>query len=796
MQRGNPISEKRGSAKPELGERNRPPNFASAAMRIIRCKIGDSAIGGGTAMKWRIWFVLLLILTVQACGSAEDEAPVEVGEPPASEPQPEPLAPLQPPIRPNAQSVVDKWELWTSGTQLRGADLHPCKVLDEDECLEPTRAQDVLDLADLGANLINASYPGVYAVEAPYGLDALALADLDNLIEWSDQVGIYVVIHFRTGPGRSESAIHQQRGADMSIWTDPQAQDAWIEMWRMVAERYRESPVVVGYNLLVEPLANLTVDPDQELDPKSVQAELEGTLADWNVLARRITAAIREVDEETPIIIDSISWANAAWFSVLEPTGDDRTVYSLHTYDPDAYTTQEEGDDSISYPDVVEDYGETIEFNRQWLEQNLRPALEFSEEHQVPIYVGEFGAMRWVPNADGFVRDQISLFEEYGWNYAYYVWRGDDAYFDGFNMELGSDPSNHELVTGNEMLQLHIERWSENTFFPSTDSGPAATALGVADVAHWLYLIDVNLEEAIVDRITDSSYDMVVVDYIPSEANNVDYPMAEVVEAWHNAAHPKLVIAYIDIGEAEDYRTYWQPDWGIGNPEWIAGSDPDGWEGNFPVAYWYDEWQEIWLGAGGLMEGILSAGFDGIYLDWIEAYSDESVLAIAQQDGVDPVQEMVWWVEALGDFGRGHKQSFIVIGQNAAELAERGDYINVIDAIAQEQIWFDGGADNDPPGDCPLPRTEVEVDTDAYRDALSTDCRRQFDEFPESTLHVSSEGYIEDLLVAQSAGLTIFTIDYALDPENIDWVYQTSRGLGFIPFVSNRSLDQFVDPYP
>ena len=38
-----------------------------------------------------------------------------------------------------------------------------------------------------------------------------------------------------------------------------------------------------------------------------------------------------------------------------------------------------------------------------------------------------------------------------------------------------------------------------------------------------------------------------------------------------------------------------------------------------------------------MMEGILDAGFDGIYLDWVEAYSDESVFELAADDGVDPV---------------------------------------------------------------------------------------------------------------------------------------------------------------
>ncbi len=317
----------------------------------------------------------------------------------------------------------------------------------------------------------------------------------------------------------------------------------------------------------------------------------------------------------------------------------------------------------------------------------------------------------------------------------------------------------------------------------------------LADVTHWLYLIDVDLKPETVDRITASSYDMVVIDFITSEAWNRDYPLAEVIDAWHTAEHPKLVIAYIDIGEAESYRDYWHPEWGVGNPVWIAGDDPDGWEDNFPVAYWHDGWKNIWLRDGGYLQGILDAGFDGVYLDWVEAYSDENVLEIAQVDGVDAVQEMIWWVGDIADYLRTQRADFIVIAQNAAELVAHDDYVAIIDAIAQEQVWFDGGADNEPPGDCPLPRTEAEVDTTAYRQSLSPACRRTYDNYPESTLHASSEAYLADLAWAQMKGLIIFTVDYALDPDNVAWVYQQARSLGFIPFVSNRALDRYVEPF-
>jgi cysteinyl-tRNA synthetase len=316
------------------------------------------------------------------------------------------------------------------------------------------------------------------------------------------------------------------------------------------------------------------------------------------------------------------------------------------------------------------------------------------------------------------------------------------------------------------------------------------------NIRYWLYLIDVNLEPAVVEQIATSDHQMVVLDYIPSEANNTEYPMDAVIARLHSAPTPKLVLAYIDIGEAESYRTYWQPGWRIGDPAWILGADPDGWAENYPVAYWYDAWQTIWLDEGGLLDGILDAGFDGVYLDWVEAYDDERVRATAAGEGLDAREEMVWWVTDIAEHLRRRDPEVLVIAQNAAELAENDEYVAVIDAIAQEQVWFDGGADNKPPGDCPLPRTEDEVETRAYRRSLSPACRRQHDRYPESTLHVSSEYYLAQLRRAQAKGLPIFTVDYALEPDNVAWIYATSRGYGFVPFVTNRALDRFMPPHP
>ena len=50
------------------------------------------------------------------------------------------------------------------------------------------------------------------------------------------------------------------------------------------------------------------------------------------------------------------------------------------------------------------------------------------------------------------------------------------------------------------------------------------------DVTRWFYMIDVNLEQEMIAQMAASEYDLIVLDFIPSEANNTDFPMAEVID--------------------------------------------------------------------------------------------------------------------------------------------------------------------------------------------------------------------------------------------------------------------------
>jgi len=82
----------------------------------------------------------------------------------------------------------------------------------------------------------------------------------------------------------------------------------------------------------------------------------------------------------------------------------------------------------------------------------------------------------------------------------------------------------------------------------------------------------------------------------------------------------RLVLCYVSIGEAEDYRFYWQKGWKPGNPAFLGPENPQ-WKRNFAVKYWEPTWQAIFVGGKeSYLSRVQAAGFDGIYLDRVDEY--------------------------------------------------------------------------------------------------------------------------------------------------------------------------------
>ncbi|MBN2387306.1 MAG: cellulase family glycosylhydrolase [Anaerolineales bacterium] len=406
-------------------------------------------------------------------------------EPPTPAPGVEPVRPT-PPVQPAA---ADKWTLWTSGTQLRGANIYQRQVhpeLDGSEFLgpgpfgPPYSQADFDRLAALGANYVNISHPGLFPVTPAYTVDEAAVANLDRLLAMIANADMFAVITFRSGPGRSEFSLLRDGAGDWfdpsylieTVWEEPEARAAWVEMWHYTAERYRDNPIVVGYDLMCEPNSNEIV---AEWDPAAFDSNYGGSSYDWNTLYPSIVEAIREVDLTTPILVGGNGYSAAAWLAFLQPTGDPYTVYTFHQYEPYVYTHQEEWDD-LPYPGTFDlNYDGVDEvFDRTWLDEFLLPDnLTPDSNPGWPLAVNEYGTVRWTPEGTAFLQDEMELFEQNGWNYAIWQWYpnwpplaepdGDHS----FNYRLGPDPWNFELLE-NELLNLLATFWGRNTIRPST----------------------------------------------------------------------------------------------------------------------------------------------------------------------------------------------------------------------------------------------------------------------------------------------------------------------------------------
>lgn len=190
-----------------------------------------------------------------------------------------------------------------------------------------------------------------------------------------------------------------------------------------------------------------------------------------------------------------------------------------------------------------------------------------------------------------------------------------------------------------------------------------------------------------IKRLSTISRDWIVLDAAFSE----DQPWtAEDITAIRGAKPNRKVIAYISIGEAEDYRPYWQESWSKTKPKWLGPENP-AWKGNYRVDFWNPEWQAIMLAS---IDSAMAAGFDGVYLDIVDAFENfEKDGARFIDDRPNPAtkqsyrRDMVDWVKKIAARARTKKADALVIPQNGSQLLEHPDFVSTISGIGIEDLF-------------------------------------------------------------------------------------------------------------
>ncbi len=143
----------------------------------------------------------------------------------------------------------------------------------------------------------------------------------------------------------------------------------------------------------------------------------------------------------------------------------------------------------------------------------------------------------------------------------------------------------------------------------------------LAAAKNYLYLISTDnyaSKQDMLNAIKATNYDVVLIDLFFNGTALTSTDIQQLKKKANNGN--RLVIAYISIGSAENYRYYWQAGWQRGNPSWLK-KNYAGYADEYWVEYWHADWQNIIYGNNdSYIKKIIDAGFDGAYLDNVEAY--------------------------------------------------------------------------------------------------------------------------------------------------------------------------------
>src|SRR6056297_752385 len=201
-------------------------------------------------------------------------------------------------------------------------------------------------------------------------------------------------------------------------------------------------------------------------------------------------------------------------------------------------------------------------------------------------------------------------------------------------------------------------------------------------IRSFAYVID----GAQIEEIADSDFDACIIDYSFDGSEEGKYFKQQIKQLKDKQILP---IAYLSIGEAEDYRFYWNNAWTNDPPDWLGDENPN-WEGNYSVQFWHEDWQAIIYE---YIDQIIEQGFQAIMLDKVDIYYDwfETYGLLSEQESA---QRMITFVEAIAHYIKQEKgiTDFKLLSQNALGLLDfdtENKLKQSVWGVAIEELFYD-----------------------------------------------------------------------------------------------------------
>ena len=282
---------------------------------------------------------------------------------------------------------------------------------------------DVIFLRKAGASVVRIplNYRHFEDDAAPFKYKEAGFARLDRALNDCEKHGLYVILDLHSAQGWQNVHWHSDNASRISLlWTVSSYQDRYVALWQEFARRYANRTVIAGYDILNEPCSNNEMGDY----PWNTASSYKPRWDRMNSLFRRVVSEIRKIDSRHIIFLEGDNYGKQ--FFGFDKPFDDNIAYSSHNYTPSGFGP---GKYPGTYPSGAGAAGGAEVWDLAKQERFFLEAegTRFTQQHDVPLWVGEFGSVYNGPSDEDLDRlraldDQIGIFERNGahwttWNY-------------------------------------------------------------------------------------------------------------------------------------------------------------------------------------------------------------------------------------------------------------------------------------------------------------------------------------------------------------------------------------------
>lgn len=282
--------------------------------------------------------------------------------------------------------------------------------------------EDFAEIASLGLNTVRINFTWMNLTTDGETLREEAFRYLDFALEMCEKYGLYAVLDLHGAVGSQNQDFHSGDDAQFDLFGNEENRRRTAELWKTIAERYRDRKVIAGYDLLNE--------------PRRAAGKYGGKVT--TDFYDELYQAVREADENHMIFIEYFTF----------PTHGSR----VKNYD---------------WENVCLEYHI---YNKTPFSQKMclmfYNALHNFMGSSMPVFIGEWNA--WDSETDW--NESMDYFESLGWSYASWAYKTNAYSYKGNTgkgmnwglFELNAEPVDLSSASYEEIVRAYENTATEN----------------------------------------------------------------------------------------------------------------------------------------------------------------------------------------------------------------------------------------------------------------------------------------------------------------------------------------------